>query len=94
MNPLAAEQAGLVVERAITITPSAWLHYQWIHLLSCPPEGVVSPFWAPGGKWSFMQKVALRTLEIVHRCKINHVITRIFDTLGMGDNRLYFLRKP
>ena len=91
---IAAEQAGLVLEKAITITPSAWLHYQWIHLLSCPPEGVVSPFWAPGGKWSFMQKVALRTLEIVHRCKINHVITRIFDTLGMGDNRLYFLRKP
>ena len=91
---LAAEQAGLVVERAITITPSAWLHYQWIHLLSCPPEGVVSPFWAPGGKWNFMQKVALKTLEIVHRCKINHVVTRIFDAIRMGDNRIYFLRKP
>ena len=91
---LAAEQAGLVVERAITITPSAWLHYQWIHLLSCPPEGVVSPFWAPGGKWNFMQKVALKTLEIAHRCKINHVVTRIFDAIRMGDNRIYFLRKP
>lgn len=91
---LAAEQAGLMVEGAVTITPSAWLHFQWIHLLSCPPEGVVSLFWAPGGKWGFMQKVALKTLEIMHRCKINHVVTRFFDALGWGDNRLYFLHKP
>ena len=91
---LTAEQAGLVVERTVTITPSAWLHYQWIHLLSCPPEGVTSPFWAPGDKWSLKQKMALKMLEIVHRCKINHVVTRIFDAISMGDNRIYFLRKP
>ena len=91
---LAAEQAGLVVERAITITPSAWLHFQWIHLLTCPPEGTPSVFWAPGGHWGFMQKVVLKALSIVHMCKINHVLTRLFDVFGWGDNRLFFLRKP
>jgi SAM-dependent methyltransferase len=91
---LAAEQAGLVVETTMTITPSAWLHYQWIHLLACPPEGTPSVFWAAHGKWSFMQKLALKALSIAHRCKIDHAITRLFDALGVGDSRLYFLRKP
>lgn len=91
---LAAEQAGLVVERTMTITPSAWLYYQWIHLLTCPPEGRPSVFWAPCGKSSLMQSLALKALSIAHRCKINHMITRLFDSLDMGDSRLYFLRKP
>ena len=90
---LAAEQAGLVVEKTVTITPSAWLHFQWIHLLSCPSEGVASPFWASGGKWNLMQKTALKALSIMHQCRINHVITRVSDGIGVGDNRLYFLRK-
>jgi 2-polyprenyl-3-methyl-5-hydroxy-6-metoxy-1,4-benzoquinol methylase len=91
---LAAEQAGLEVERVATVTPSAWLHFQWVHLLSCPPEGTPSVFWTPGGKWSFTQKVALRIFSIMARCKINHVATRIFDVAGAGDNWLFFLRKP
>jgi len=91
---LAAKQAGLVVERAATITPSAWLFYQWIHLFSCPSEGEPSIFWVPGSKWSLMQKIALKLISFTDRCKINHFVTRCFDGLGMGDNRLYFLRKP
>jgi 2-polyprenyl-3-methyl-5-hydroxy-6-metoxy-1,4-benzoquinol methylase len=91
---LAAEQAGLVLDKTYTITPSAWLHFQWIHLLTCPVEGKPSVFWAPGGKWSFTQKAVLKGLSIVQMCKINHVITRIFDALGYGDNQIYFLRKP
>jgi SAM-dependent methyltransferase len=90
---IAAEQAGLVVERTMTVTPSAWLHYQWVHLLTSPAEGKPSIFWAPHGKWSFMQKLVLKVLTIVHRCRINDVITRLFDALDVGDSRLYFLRK-
>ncbi len=91
---LAAEQAGLVLEKSTTITKSAWLHYQWLHLLSRPQEGKPSIFWAPGGKWNFMQMVMLKVLDLVNRCKINHVITRFFDAVGAGDNMVYFLRKP
>lgn len=88
----AAEQVGLVVEQTMTITSSSWLHYQWIHLLTYPSEGTPSIFWANHGTWSFMKRVVLKALTIAHRCKINHVITRVFDALGMGDNRLFFLR--
>ena len=91
---LAAQQAGLVVERSTTITPSPWLHYQWIHLLTYPSEGTPSIFWVPGGTWGVMERVGRRALAIAHRCKVDHVITRVFDALSMGDNRLFFLRKP
>jgi 2-polyprenyl-3-methyl-5-hydroxy-6-metoxy-1,4-benzoquinol methylase len=91
---LAAQNAGLVLERTVTITPSAWLHFQWIHFFTCPPEGKPSVFWVPGSQWSFTQKVLLRALLILHRSKINHLVTRLFDASGLGDNRLYFLRKP
>ena len=91
---LAAEQVRLVVERTMTITPSAWLHYQWIHLLTCPTEGQPSVFWAPCGKWSLMQRLGLKALSMAHQCKIDHAITRFFDALDAGDSRLYFLREP
>ena len=91
---LAAEQAGLVMERSMTITPSAWLYYQWLHVFTYPEEGNPSIFWAPGGTWSLMKRIGRQALTIAHRGKINHVITRVFDALGVGDNRLFFLRKP
>jgi SAM-dependent methyltransferase len=91
---LAAQQAGLVVEQAVTLTPSAWLYYQWIHLLTCPLPGQPSAFWAPGGKWTLPQKAISGALKIMHRCKINHLITRLFDAVGRGDSRIYVLRKP
>jgi len=91
---LAAEQAGLMLEKSVTITPSAWLHYQWIHLLNRPTEGKPSMFWKPDEKWGFKQKVMLKVLSIMHRCKLDHLLTRIFDAVGAGDNRLYFLLKP
>lgn len=91
---LATEHAGLSVDRIATITPSAWLHYQWIHLLTFPMEGQPSVFWMPGRKKSLMQKIIIKALSYLHHCKVNHVVTRCFDALGKGDNRLYFLRKP
>ncbi len=91
---LAAQQAGLIVERTMTITPSAWLHYQWLHLLTYPSEGTPSSFWAPDGKWSLMKRIGRKAFTIAHQCKVNHAITRICDALGVGDNRLFFLRKP
>ena len=91
---LAAEKSGLIVEKTTTVTPSAWLHFQWIHVLTYPLVGDPSIFWASGKKWTFKQKVAVKALGMIHRCKVNHLATRFFDALGLGDNRLYFLRKP
>ena len=91
---LAAEEAGLILDKVDTVTPSAWLHFQWIHLMTYPVNGMPSSFWTGSGNWSFMQKAILKILTLVHRCKINHFLTRLGDTFGLGDNRLYFLRKP
>lgn len=91
---LASDQAGLVVEKKITLTPSAWLSYQWIHLSTYPREGVASVFWAQGGQRNILQRLTYKISSTLHRYKINHVITRLFDLLGIGDNQLFFLRKP
>ncbi len=88
------EKVGLVLDRTCTMTPSSWLYYQWLHLLTCPPEGVPSKFWEQKGKYSVAQKVAIRLFSLIHRSKLNHLITRAFDAVDLGDSRLYFLRKP
>ncbi|MCK9607887.1 MAG: class I SAM-dependent methyltransferase [Methylomonas sp.] len=90
---IAAEKSGFRIERSFTITSSSWLHYQWVHLLTYPDEGVPSKFWAQKGTYSFSQKVGVKFLSVAHRLKINHVLTRIFDALDLGDSRLYILRK-
>jgi hypothetical protein len=90
----AARQAGLVMERTTTVTPSAWLVYQWMHLITRPPTGQRSPFWSPIPDLSAAQRLGRRIVVLADRLKINHLITRVGDLLGVGDNRLYFLRKP
>jgi SAM-dependent methyltransferase len=91
---MAAEKAGLKLEKTMTITPSAWLLCQWMHLACYPSEGEASVFWTPGHSKGRNQYLAMRLLNVLHACKINHIFTRIFDMLNLGDNRLYFLRKP
>ena len=91
---ICADTAGLVVEARKTITSSEWLYYQWLHLMTCPKEGSPSVFWN--------QQVRLRDLKtwvkylpiLLHRLKVNLAITRCMDAMGVGDNRLIFLRKP
>jgi SAM-dependent methyltransferase len=90
---VAAEQAGLVVDSVRTITSSEWLFYQWVHLLTRPPMGRPSPFWSPRGTRGLRVKLLFAVLLAVHYTKINHVITRLFDAFGVGDNYLFILRK-
>jgi 2-polyprenyl-3-methyl-5-hydroxy-6-metoxy-1,4-benzoquinol methylase len=92
---LAAEQAGLVVAEAKTITNSEWLAYQWIHLVTYPKAGEPSSFWAPidQGKMTLMQGRILMILGWLHKIKINHLIARLFDSLGLGDNYVFVLKK-
>lgn len=91
---IAAVQAGLRMERICTITSSEWLHYQWYHILTIPKMGEASSFWLPTGKFTRKERLLFKMLSYLHRLKINHLITRLFDALGVGDNYLFFLRKP
>jgi 2-polyprenyl-3-methyl-5-hydroxy-6-metoxy-1,4-benzoquinol methylase len=90
---IAAEQAGLFIEQVKTITSSEWLYYQWIHLFTIPEMGVPSVFWSPLAKRSFKDKIFLNIVAAIHFTKINHIITRFFDALGIGDSNLFFMRK-
>lgn len=61
---MAGEQAGLVVERTMTVTSSEWLHFQWLHLLTYPQEGKPSVFWASRGTWNVMQRLVRKVLTV------------------------------
>ena len=92
---LAAEQAGLVVEEVKTITNSDWLLYQWLHLLSYPKMGRASSFWSKKKKSvTFLYKVTVKLISVIHKTKINHLVTRIFDNMRVGDNFVFILKKP
>lgn len=91
---IAAEKAGLVIEEAKTISSSHWLHLQWLHLISYPSVGKPSLFWSQAPSHSYREKFIKLLLSLIHRLKINHLITRFFDGLGFGDNSLIILGKP
>jgi len=90
---ITAEKAGFEFVESRTITNSAWLHYQWMHLLTIPVPGKPSMFWSAGGRVGIARRTLIKGFKIVNRLKINHIITRFFDLIGVGDNRVYFLRK-
>lgn len=91
---IAAKAAGLIMEKHKTITSSEWLYYQWIHLATYPKIGEPSVFWSQKRELSFKQKLFLRLLAYLHRTKIDHLITRFFDGMNLGDNSIFILRKP
>ncbi len=92
---LAAKQAGLQVVKVKTTTNSEWLLYQWMHLVTYPKRGEPSLFWSPNhNERTLLQNRILKVLRIIHKYKINHLITRIFDSLGWGDNYVFILKKP
>jgi len=89
----AAEKAGLAVEQVRTITMSEWLLYQWIHVVLFPKPGEPSVFWALERSKADLDKIWIKAMTLIHHLKINHLITRMFDQLGVGDNRLFVLIK-
>jgi 2-polyprenyl-3-methyl-5-hydroxy-6-metoxy-1,4-benzoquinol methylase len=91
----ACEQAGLELVSTRSLTNAEWLRYQWAHSARFPRLGQPSPFWSHGVEPSrSFSAILARLLEQMHRFKLNHLLTRLFDALGRGDNRLYFVRKP
>jgi SAM-dependent methyltransferase len=90
----AARAAGFDVVSVRTVTSSEWLRFQWAHLVTFPAAGAPSPFWSPLGKRTPAVRVAQRLLDLAHIARINHLATRLFDSLGEGDNLLVVLRKP
>jgi 2-polyprenyl-3-methyl-5-hydroxy-6-metoxy-1,4-benzoquinol methylase len=88
-----AEQSGLRVEYFRTITNSAWLHYQFMHLASRPHMGEASPFWDASRAAKFPRTTELRAISALWKFKVFHLLTRLGDGLGLGDNYVCLLRK-
>jgi len=90
---LAVSHVGLVAEPLGTITSSEWLNYQWIHLATLPEPSHPSKFWTNAGNYSPSERTALKVTSLLHRTKVNHLLTRLFDALGIGDSQLFVLRR-
>lgn len=91
---LIAKRTGFELESIKTVTSSEWLYYQWAHLFTFPKCGEKSIFWDKGTRKNHIRKkILLVLLSILHKIKINHIITRFFDSLGIGDNYIIVLRK-
>jgi hypothetical protein len=81
------------------ITSSSWLHYQWAHLVTYPPPGTPSAFWAG---WAVKKrfgidgriKLLVKMPGLLHQGKFNHVLIRLSDAMKTGDNYLFILEKP
>jgi SAM-dependent methyltransferase len=86
-------EAGLKIDKTITLTSSEWLYYQLIHLFLFPKAGVPSVFWKPGQKISSRTRIFLKFIYLIHKIKITHLITRLFDSISLGDGYLVFLKK-
>ncbi|PIE71442.1 MAG: hypothetical protein CSA22_02730 [Deltaproteobacteria bacterium] len=91
---IAAYKAGLEIREEKTITNSHWLNFQLQHLLFYPKYTVASIFWSPDGRPTSGKRYWSAVFSLAHKVKINHVITRLFDILGYGDNRIFILEKP
>lgn len=91
---IAAQHAGLVISDVKTVTHSDWLHYQWIHLMTYPKPNKLSAFWSPHKtELGLYGKLVIKFFALAHKTKINHCITRFFDTLSIGDNFVFILKK-
>lgn len=89
----AANAVGFDLVGTRTITDSQWISLQWWHLLSRPPVGSASPLWT----WPCNRPLRVGTqgkrLSLHQKMHLNNLVARGLDALGMGDNRVYVLRK-
>jgi 2-polyprenyl-3-methyl-5-hydroxy-6-metoxy-1,4-benzoquinol methylase len=88
-----SDNFNLRVVKSETITHSNWLYYQILHLLTFPQMGSQSSFWASKPVKQKSKALLVRLVNLSHRFRFFHIVTRLFDLVGMGDNRLIILQK-
>jgi len=88
-----AAEAGFTVKTIRTVTSSAWLRMQWAHLLLYPEHGVPSEFWGKVSERSLYSSIICKMAGFLHMIKVNHLLSRLFDACGLGDNFIVVLKK-
>lgn len=91
---LTAEEANFKLESFETLTHSEWLFWQRIHLACFPEFKEPSPFFSSKTKEPMPQQASqkIEKLHKEHKYLTNHIATRFFDALGVGDNILAVLK--
>lgn len=92
---LCASKAGFKIINKKTVTPSVWLHFQWLHLFHYPKKNSKSNFWSlnHNNKLTLKKKVIIRIIYNLRKFKMDHIYARFFDALRIGDNFIFILEK-
>ena len=90
---IAAQRAGLGARALGTLTSSEWLGFQWHHLAEPVEPGQPSRFWTQQPPASTPERLVYRGVGLMHRLKLNHLATRLFDAIGLGDSQLFVLQR-
>jgi len=89
-----AEDSGFFIESQRTVTSSTWLYYQMSTLVRYPAPGDRNIFWTfHDGNYTFKERLLRKAVVSGQTLKLYHLLTRMFDLLGMGDNFVFILRK-
>lgn len=90
-----AKKTGFTIESINTITCSEWLYYQWLHLFLAGKQSEKSIFWDSerSRERRISEKSVSKIIHILHKSKVNHLATRLIDTIDKGDNFVIILRK-
>ena len=89
-----AQKNGFKILRSENVTHAFWLQYQLMHLILGGSQGQPSSFWKSGPKnRTKFQRVVLRLISVAMRYKLIHLVTRFFDIINRGDNRVVILQK-
>jgi len=89
---IALAKAGLEVESSKTITWSILLLYQWVHLFIRERQGVPSPLSKTVGEFfdeEQRKRWDVRLYQVLKFIRIHAWVTRIVDSLGVGDHWVY-----
>ena len=86
--------SGFKMEKKITKTSSNWFYFQLRHALFYPEPGETSIFWKDElRKAKILRRIQSKLITVLYKFKVGHLITRIFDALGIGDNMTIILSR-
>jgi SAM-dependent methyltransferase len=82
------KKANFKVRWMRTVTPSAWLQYQYLHKYFAASEGKRSRFWDPREPKIYTEKEqqTIRTANRLLRYRCFSAAARILDACNLGDN--------
>lgn len=90
---LLAEKNKFKIVTIETITSSEWFKYQMYHNSVFPENGKKAPFWNINVPITENQNLEILKVNKLNRYKYHHLVTRLFDSLGWGDNYLVSMQK-